>query len=73
MSGIADRVHVFRYEDSWCIEAPTGQAFFIPYTAGLTVTMGEAMTLHDHPEVIHMLTTTDKIVCPICVRHGHTY
>lgn len=68
MSGIADRVHVFKEGQYWWIESPNGRAFCIPGTADMRTVQAEAMTLHDHPDVIHMLSSLWMSWCPICSR-----
>lgn len=68
MSGIMDRVHVFKEGGFWWVESPTGRAFRIPGMVHMRTVQAEAMTLHDHPEAIEAVNAVWMRWCPICTR-----
>lgn len=75
MSGIMDRVHVWKRNDVWYVEGTGFQKMYVlKGTIPIEAIMVEAQTLHDNPQAF--IPNSVKLfedTCPICTRFRPTW
>lgn len=68
MSGIMNRIHVFKRNNQWWIEDEDGWAIWLPGHADLNTVMNNAILLHDQPHIVLRADQQDAGDCPLCIR-----